>query len=302
MTPMNNLCAACGKPMNSDAKFCAECGTVAVTPPATLEAMSQPGAAVPGFGASLLNPAPPKRKRSLVAVVLVTVSLGWAAYSGVQGYRNAGQETKATSTTNRSAPPVRDTDSPAVGTVRNGTFPEYQATTIGKAFEGTFQNPQWRSFTGPKGENVVEFTGAITGLSITKCGYPLPQQDNCRAELKALEKEKEKWSQSAGAGLVKFEDSYKATHSKWDNPDNDPAYRAMSRAVADKSHEFDARETTLLQGTVMKCEESTPIPVKFQFLISAADPSHFQLTFGEMQGVTLTDKGLDNALREIIYR
>jgi hypothetical protein len=63
-----------------------------VTPAATHEATGQPGVATPAFGTSLLNPAPPpKQNRSLLAIVLVTVSLGWAVYSGVTGGDQAGR-------------------------------------------------------------------------------------------------------------------------------------------------------------------------------------------------------------------
>jgi hypothetical protein len=51
---------------------------------------------------------------------------------------------------------------PEVEVVRNGMLSRYNSTTVGKAFEGTFQNPTWTSFETPKGATVVEFDGAIS--------------------------------------------------------------------------------------------------------------------------------------------
>jgi hypothetical protein len=48
-----------------------------------------------------------------------------------------------------------------VDTVRNGVLADYNTTTVGKAFEGTFQNAKWRSFETAKGETVVEFQGTM---------------------------------------------------------------------------------------------------------------------------------------------
>src|SRR5260370_20242891 len=89
---MTSLCPVCGKPINPEAKFCAECGAVAVTPTVTQQT-TRPEASIPIFGSSILNPAaPPKRKRHLgLAIALGTVAVGWLLFDGVQGYRNAGQ-------------------------------------------------------------------------------------------------------------------------------------------------------------------------------------------------------------------
>jgi hypothetical protein len=48
-----------------------------------------------------------------------------------------------------------------VETVRKGVLTGYNSTTVGKAFEGTFQNPKWTSFKTPKGATVVEFNGTF---------------------------------------------------------------------------------------------------------------------------------------------
>jgi hypothetical protein len=53
------------------------------------------------------------------------------------------------------------TDS-SVNTVRDGILQNYNTTTVGKAFEGTFQHPKWHSLVTPTGETVVEFNGTVT--------------------------------------------------------------------------------------------------------------------------------------------
>jgi len=63
-----------------------------------------------------------------------------------------------------------------VSKVKNGTMPGYEKTTIGKAFEASFDDVKWEAFEGKKGERVVQFTGKIskdlhnTALAIAKKG------------------------------------------------------------------------------------------------------------------------------------
>lgn len=45
--------------------------------------------------------------------------------------------------------------------VRDGHMTAYPSTTVGRAFAGNFDEGIWRSFTTPKGQKVVEFTGKI---------------------------------------------------------------------------------------------------------------------------------------------
>jgi hypothetical protein len=48
-----------------------------------------------------------------------------------------------------------------VALVRDGHMTAYPSTTVGKAFAGNFDEGTWRSFTTPRGQKVVEFTGKI---------------------------------------------------------------------------------------------------------------------------------------------
>jgi len=63
---------------------------------------------------------------------------------------------------------------PEIELVRHGVLPEFNTTTVGKAFEGTFQNPKWTTFVSPKGVSVVEFDGTVSVKSLddAKLGYP----------------------------------------------------------------------------------------------------------------------------------
>jgi hypothetical protein len=58
-----------------------------------------------------------------------------------------------------------------INIVEDGMLPGYNATTVGKAFDGTFQNPKWTSFVSAKGATVVEFNGTITPDTLAKNGF-----------------------------------------------------------------------------------------------------------------------------------
>ena len=49
-----------------------------------------------------------------------------------------------------------------VSTVKQGTMGGYKTTTVGNAFDGSFDSPKWTAFKGEKGERVVEFNGLIS--------------------------------------------------------------------------------------------------------------------------------------------
>jgi hypothetical protein len=55
--------------------------------------------------------------------------------------------------------------------VKNGVLQQFPSTTVGKAFGGTFQNPQWRSFETAKGQRIVEFTGTIKPAALRSGGF-----------------------------------------------------------------------------------------------------------------------------------
>jgi hypothetical protein len=78
--------------------------------------------------------------------------------------------------------PVEDT---YVSVVRNGTMPGYETTTIGKAFEATFQDPKWNSGQTAKGETVVQFDGMLPNPEYT---HKIEEYKNCLAEAEGIKK------------------------------------------------------------------------------------------------------------------
>jgi hypothetical protein len=69
----------------------------------------------------------------------------------------------------------------------DGTFKSYDSTTVGKAFDGTFQDGKWTSFETDKGATVVEFNGTIKQAVLRGAGFhPIdrrsdvssPEEDN----------------------------------------------------------------------------------------------------------------------------
>jgi hypothetical protein len=64
---------------------------------------------------------------------------------------------------------------PEIDLVKNGVLPEYNSTTIGKAFEGTFQDAQWKSFVSPKGATLVEFDGTTTMKALRDGGIKIAE-------------------------------------------------------------------------------------------------------------------------------
>ena len=134
------FCPSCGGQLPSDkTPFCAQCG-LAVKPSA--QSAAAPQTAAPN---SLPVSAPASRKvgKKLVFIaVLVLVGFGAVLkFGGASSSLAFGD--------------------PAVETVRGGVLKEYSTTTVGKAFEGTFQNAKWTSFVTSKGVSVVQFDGTV---------------------------------------------------------------------------------------------------------------------------------------------
>lgn len=151
---MTNFCGTCGTKFVPGSKFCGICGAGVVsqsTPPspspATVEFVPPPtspsGAGIGKLaivGAALF-----------VAVVVVGV---------VRQASSAVAATEKDGTVTRTAAKNVST-SPVIDVVRNGTMTGYETTTIGRAFEATFRNPQWTFIETAKGEKVVAFTGIV---------------------------------------------------------------------------------------------------------------------------------------------
>jgi len=81
-------------------------------------------------------------------------------------------ESSAHTSDNTDATPAATASSrEAVDVVRNGVLGGYESTTVGKAFEGTFQDAKWTSFETAKGVTIVQFDGTILESTINKAGF-----------------------------------------------------------------------------------------------------------------------------------
>ena len=49
-----------------------------------------------------------------------------------------------------------------IALVKNATMKSFQTTTVGNAFDASFDEPKWEEFKGKKGERVVQFRGNIS--------------------------------------------------------------------------------------------------------------------------------------------
>lgn len=49
-----------------------------------------------------------------------------------------------------------------INMVRNGVLRGYETTTVGQAFEGSFDDWIWKEFTTDKGQRIVEFNGLVS--------------------------------------------------------------------------------------------------------------------------------------------
>ena len=49
-----------------------------------------------------------------------------------------------------------------INSIKNGIMDGYETTTIGKAFDASFDETKWEAFESKKGEKVVQFAGKIS--------------------------------------------------------------------------------------------------------------------------------------------
>jgi len=64
------------------------------------------------------------------------------------------------------APALSDVD-----VVKNGTISEYKNTTVSRAFEKTFQDPEWKSVVNQFGQKVVTFRGTVRYAVLKEAGF-----------------------------------------------------------------------------------------------------------------------------------
>ena len=163
-------------------------------------------------------------------VVLALIAVGAIACTGCQSASTA-MASAATTTPGASEKPAAHRG-PEVEIVRNGVLTGFDSTTVGKAFEGTFQNATWSSFETPKGATVVQFDGTVN-----------------RAVLNDLTRV-----------------------DQFLRPEAFLRDRCIDFLGLDQQQKTESDE-----AKIRSCVETRPLPVRFQFLLSA-DKTSFQIS------------------------
>ena len=131
----------------------------------------------------------------------------------------------------------------------------YNTTTVGKAFEGTFQDAKWSSFDTPKGETVVQFDGTVQfGLLGKMTADKL----------------------AAYANLTETFHGFTLLDNTTNTRKNDCI---ASLGVADALKKDTGNGAAVgAFGKIADCMNNAVIPVKFQFVLSA-DNKTFKLHY-----------------------
>jgi len=148
-------------------------------------------------------------------------------------------------------------DSAVISVVTNGILANYNTTTVGKAFEGTFQDPKWTTFVSPKGVTVVQFDGTITALKLTEQGF---------VEFDGIYKRPA--SELVDGCIEKLGLSAQRAQFNMDWLATTPSSTLLSTKPLDVQH-----------YNIQKCVAAqVAIPVQFQFVLSA-DHTSFQIGY-----------------------
>jgi len=163
---------------------------------------------------------------------------------------------------------VANHSDPSVDLVRAGSLPGFASMTVGKAFGDKFQNARWNSFQTPNGVSIVDFSGTIRSGVLSVAGLtidglnPIILRSNCITSLGLGAK------MSVEARSVQtFEDAASESGVKHYAPTAASKQQQPEKELSDAS-----------EAKIQACMESLPIPVKFQFIVSA-DRKTFELAY-----------------------
>lgn len=191
-----------------------------------------------------------------------------------------------------------------IETVRNGVLVNENTTTVGKAFEGTFQNSKWTTFDTPKGKTVVQFNGTVqsgllekmTGGELTSAYAMYTNNTNRLACITSLglaatfDELKQQADASKAAYYEKLDPIFRRIDGQYyhdyvarsHNPFGtssrpDDPFREIDAARRD---ELNSEKQALsdVNQRVADCMNSTSVPVKFQFVLTA-DKKSFTLDY-----------------------
>jgi hypothetical protein len=190
-------------------------------------------------------------------------------------------------------------DSSVISIVRNGVLKDYNMATVGRAFEGTFQNARWSSFETQKGVTVVQFDGTIPFDRLYENEEDAvalaEKRDKCVASLgfaKTLEELQRRSKESEEEYENKKKDVYQllqqAEGQRYDAYESYDAelQAAMSAKIeAARRNQLAAEQQAIeaANGQLAQCIKNTSMPVRllpvtFQFILSA-DRKTFELGY-----------------------
>jgi hypothetical protein len=236
----------------------------------------------------------------LSAAGMLIEKAGWKAFNAREpSSENTAPPAGSTAGAVASSDGTRE--GPLVAAVRNGTIEEYPAVPIGKAFEVTFDNPQWRSGESEKGVKFVEFNGRLKS-SKYKAVFEkaLSEYSNCAAEVDEVRKMPNYSFVKYAAGLnstygtdaLKMAQENKGNEDRiaelFNSSDAMGVTRLAGRVdealkIGPGNREFD--EFVKDYGDIKICGPGTEeelAAVKFQFQFTA-DATSFSLTYIDLQ-------------------
>jgi hypothetical protein len=219
-----------------------------------------------------------------------------------------------------------------IDVVKDGVLADHNTTTVGKALEGTFQNPKWTSFETPKKEVVVEFNGTAGPKVLEGAGFgPVHvERESCIASLglkekidqeaqaskelaAAFQEERKRFTEKAtaalGPGSVDPGDPWEELSASIrvrivNAPTTRTSFEAMQQEMNSISHsqyeQWDAvkaREAET-ESKIQSCQQTSPIPVKFQFVLSA-DKETFKIQYIDAKAFGGTDP---NRILAFVYQ
>jgi hypothetical protein len=178
------------------------------------------------------------------SIILSLVMIASFSFCGCGNITSKTDTERTTSPGKTPNPPSRTASDSAIDTVKEGMLAGYDSTTVGKAFEGTFQRPKWTAFETPKGQTIVQFDGTISGLGTL------------------TDAEWKKGASPLMAGWLGVEE----IHNMW--------------AGCAKSLRLQELDTPEADAKIRDCVHGTPVPAMFQFVLSA-DKKSFRLAYTE---------------------
>jgi hypothetical protein len=207
-------------------------------------------------------------------------------------------------------------DSAVIKIVRNGVLADHNSTTVGKAFEGTFQNAKWSSFETPKGEVVVQFDGTVMpdvleGANLyarqsavavrNRCIESLGLKSKIEQQAQAAQKE-EQQRFATGQSIeerrqvvqLKVSQRFYLSKTVEERAQDEQLQRLQTEvedlnrqrialaAAHDESAKAQKEFAEDIEAKIQPCIKTTPFPVSFQFLLSA-DKKTFEINYVDKQ-------------------